>query len=151
MQIWMLYWKLVQECAGWWFFQLAKCRCWTDRFLENPNECFITWLFTFRSPLQPPLRNMESIFHGERAALAWAAGDTTLPMDFSIMGPSELREVSKKDQNAAWEQIFWNIILHSSPEWRIQQNRNILPNCTFSKYPMRKLYYFCLPCNVLGP
>lgn len=111
------------------------------------SSSFITWLFTFCSPLQPPLRNMESIFHGERAALAWAAGDTTLPMDFSIMGPSELREVSKNDQNAAWEQTFWNILQNEE----FSRIETFSQTVTFPKHPIRKSYYSLVLCNILGP
>lgn len=39
--------------------------------------------------------------------------------------------------------------LKYSTELGIQQNRNIFPNCTFSKLPVRKLCYSLLLCNVL--
>lgn len=108
-----------QECGFWGgFLQLIKHHCRTHRLLDCPKEGFIILLLSFCSPLQPPLRNMESIFHGERDALGWAVGDTTLLMDFSITGPSELQEVSRMDWNAIWEQTFWSILWKNSAEYK---------------------------------
>lgn len=112
-----VYWRRRKEPEGCWSTEKVRTLDWRGQTLDPGHEvwCLILlkgdtgpkWrsmtLFlpgltsqhhSQPSPLQPPLRNMESIFHGEKDALGWAEGDTTPLMDFSIMGPSELQETA---------------------------------------------------------